>query len=87
MLGRLLDPKGLLSLSLPSSAIAAVNHEVLEETSEGSKKRGVRTVQAILRRNVTRSVVMLVSTAKQHADNLECNRRVRTLSVAYSKCG
>ena len=36
MLGRLQDPKGLLSLSLPSSAIAAANHEVLEETSEGS---------------------------------------------------
>ena len=38
--GGLTDPKGSLSLSLPSSVIAAANHEVSKATSTARKKRG-----------------------------------------------
>ena len=36
--GRLSNLKESLSLLLPSSAIAAANHEIVEATGEGSKK-------------------------------------------------
>ena len=45
--GRLPDPKGSLSLPLPSSAIAAANLEVMEATSEGTVRSRVKFVQVI----------------------------------------
>ena len=49
---KLPDPKESLSLFLPSSAITAANHEIMEVTSKDSKKCGVRTGDTLQRDEV-----------------------------------